>query len=197
MKKVFNKSTLVALMLVTLSASATPDSSLNYVDDVIPVAFGHVKEGTQIFIRDNQNYLLYKFEVEQTGEFSKMFDFSTLPDGEYFFELNEDHVIQFKPFKVVDGKVVFKESEKYTFFKPVISSKNEKVTLSWLTLKKDALEVKIYDKKEHLLYKERITKDNDIKRVFDLSQIKEKDFVFTISAGGKVFKKEISINKNK
>lgn len=197
MKKVFNKSTLIALMLVTLSASATPDSSLNNFDDSTPVVFGYIKEGTQIFIRDNQNYLLYKFKVDQTGYFSKIFDFTTLPDGDYFFEINEEHVIQFKPFMVVGGEVTFKEGENYTFFKPVISSKNEKVTMSWLTLKKEPLEVKIYDTKEHLLYKERITKNSDIKRVFDMSQIKVKDFVFTISAGGKIFKEQVSVNKNK
>jgi len=196
MKKVFNKSTLIALMLVTLSASATPESSSNYYA-ATPVVFGFVKEGTQILIRDHKNYLLYKFKVEQAGQFSKMFDFTTLPDGEYFFELNEEHVIQFKPFSVKGGEVTFKDIENYTFFKPVISLNKEKITLSWLTLKKEPLEVKIYDIKERLLYKERITKDSDVKRVFDMSQIKEKDFVITVSAGDKFFSKPISINKNK
>lgn len=194
MKKIINKSSLIALVLITLSASATSNSSSNYLDTT-PVVFTYVKEGTQILIRDIQNYLLYTFNVEQTGQFHKMFDFTSLPDGEYFFELNENQVIQIKPFSIINGKVTFNNDKNHTIFKPVIAPKESKVILSWLSLKNEPFEVKIYDNENLLLYTENIAKERDIKRVFDMSQINQKNFWFTIKAGDKVFTKQIKLNQ--
>lgn len=192
MKKILRKATFFALLLGTLSANATGTGLVS--EDATVVEFGFVREGSQIFIKDSQDYLLYKFKVKETGQSIKSFDFTTLPNGNYRFEVHEDRTIQIRPFEVTKGKVTFEELNDYTFFKPIITPKEDNITLTCFTLKNDPLEVTIYDEKDRLLYKEKITKNTNVKRVFNMSQVKDENVVFRVKVGDRNFSKRIVLS---
>ena len=194
MKNILKKATMLALVLGTLSVNAKV-TEINNSEDATVVQFGFVRKGAQIFIKDAQDYLLYKYKVDQTGQFFKSFDFTTLPNGEYFFEVHEERTIQIMPFEVAEGHVNFEEKDNYTVFKPVLRSIDSKVTFNWLTVKNDPLEVRIYDTKDRLLYKEKVTNKNEVKRVFNMSNAKNTDFVFTVKAGNRRFVERIELKK--
>jgi len=190
MKNILRKATIFALLFGTLSANATVTDKRS---DATVVEFGFVREGAQIFIKDTEDYLLFKFNVEATGQFIKSFDFTTLPDGAYRFEVHEDRTIQIKPFRVTQGVVEFNEATSHTIFKPILTPINDKVTLSCTTLNNDPFEVRIYDNKDRLLYSEKITKNSEVNRIFNMSQIKEDDVVFRIKVGDRRFSERIPL----
>ncbi len=192
MKNILRKTTLIALVLGTLSANAKVTDKVS--EDSTVVKFGFVREGSQIYIKDTYDYLLYKFEVKKAGQFIKAFDFSSLPSGNYKFEIHEDCTIQIKPFIINKGVVAFEKTSEYTFFKPVITPEEDKVTLTYLTLKNDPIEVKIFDNRDRLLYKEEVT-NNNIKRVYNMSQLTDESVVFTIKSGDRRFVERIELKK--
>ena len=52
------------------------------------VAIGLMISLSTLSIVDMQGLALYKEAIEQNGFYSKGFDLTTLPKGDYFFELN-------------------------------------------------------------------------------------------------------------
>ena len=191
MKNILRKATLFALLLGTLSTNATVTK--NDTDATI-VRFGFVKEGAQIFIKDAEDYLLHEINVEQTGHYIKSFDLTTLPNGVYRFEIHDEQTIQIKPFHINKGVAVFDETSDYTFFKPVITPFDNKVTLTCTTLNNDPFEVKIYDDQDRLLYKEKITEAESLKRIYNLSQVLDQDIVFKVKVGNRRFSERIAFS---
>ena len=62
--------------------------------------------------------------------YNKGFDLTSLPNGEYYFELDKDIEVQVIPFQVKMNKVEFLKEKETKFFKPIIRFKDNKILLT-------------------------------------------------------------------
>lgn len=201
MKKEVKKGILMVMMLSAMLSNATrPATFENKVEIKNSILSIHnVKQGQQLVIKDYYGIVLYKELIEKSGAYSKGFDLTALPNGEYYFELDRDIEIQVIPFKVYMNKVEFLKEKETKFFKPVIRFKENKVLLSRLSFDNKPLEVKIYYDYDNgysgyeLLHSEKFKDTRIVERVYALDKTKKGNYKVVVKTEGREFTESITI----
>ncbi|UCE92977.1 MAG: hypothetical protein JSV73_09150, partial [Flavobacteriaceae bacterium] len=109
MKNLARKTVLVLTLMMSLTVLAsnakveTKDKNRKLTN----VYFKNVEPGSQLIIKDLKGLILYKEAIENYGAYSKGFDLTNLPDGDYYFELDSDLKLVVIPFKVEKNDVEF------------------------------------------------------------------------------------------
>lgn len=161
---------------------------------VTSLSFSKVLEGSMLFIKDEKGLTLYKEAIQKTGEYSKGFDLTSLPDGEYFFELDTELKIVVIPFDVESSEVQFRKEEKNTILKPIVRVVDDKVLFSRTSFEGAPLEFKIYyaDNSDVVL-SEKFENETIIEKVYDFSESKKGEYLFIFKSNGRKFVKSVKI----
>ncbi|MGB1210221.1 MAG: hypothetical protein ACPG41_02290 [Lacinutrix venerupis] len=198
MKKAIKKSLLFVAVLVTMVNYASNVSPLNEDDNFkkTVLTLNNVKEGQQLLIKDNNQVILYKEAISKSGEYKKGFDLTALPNGDYYFELNKDIVIEVIPFKVKNNLVTFNKEDKTQIFKPFVTLKNNTLFVSSLSLNASPIEFVIYYKNgstTELIHEENIKDKVNIQKAYTLDATKKGDYVFVTKTQNRVFTNNINL----
>ncbi|MGB2684391.1 MAG: hypothetical protein WBC43_05175 [Olleya sp.] len=128
MKKIMKHILALAIVFATLSSNATEAVTFtNKEDGKTLLMFENVSQGDQLLVKDAFGIILYKESIEKSGQYNKSFDLTSLPDGNYIFELDKKHQIRTYPFKVDLSVVTFNKAKLTVINKPVVSAKNNMV----------------------------------------------------------------------
>ncbi len=183
MKKMKNlkKCLVVVMMLGTLINYANDKKNTTYVVEgkKVKVEFNAVKKGNKLTIRDSYDVIIFSQEIENSGNYSKIFNLSNLLKGDYTAELEKDFEIVIKNFSVLEGKVSFNGEKRV--FKPVIRTEKNKVLISKIDFNKEPLKVALYFNGE-VIYSETV-KDNSnvLNRVYKLSKEERGNYTVVIN----------------
>jgi hypothetical protein len=195
-----NQLTRKGLIAIALSVSLTgfANDLKNPIKEKEPkvtsMSFSKLYEGSKLLIKDNKGLTLYKEAIERTGEYSKGFDLTSLPDGEYFFELDTDLKIEVIPFDVESSEVSFNKEARSTILKPVIRVMDNKVLFSRTSFEAAPLEFKIYYiENSDLVYSEKFEDKTIIEKVYDFSESKKGEYLFVFRSNGRKFVKSVKI----
>ncbi len=164
-------------------------------DMEITLTLDNVKEGQQLYIKDIKGFILYNKTFKTSGSVNNTFDFSTLPNGVYFFEHEKAYQVKVIPFNVKDGEVRFSPNEK-VIYKPAVNVKNNIVYLSKLELdKKDVTVTLLFEKDNHydVINKEKFTDTANIQRAYNLSKKESGNYKVVVKANGREFVEYFSI----
>jgi hypothetical protein len=201
MKKEVKKGILMVTMLSAMLSSATGSATFEKKVETenSTLSIHNVKQGQQLVIKDYNGIVLYKELIEKSGAYTKGFDLTTLPNGEYYFELDKDIEVQVIPFKVYLNKVEFLKDKETKFFKPVIRFKENKVLLSRLSFDNKPLEVKIYYDYDNgfsdyeLIHSEKFKDTKIVERVYALDKTKKGNYRVVVKTEGREFTESITI----
>ncbi len=201
MKKEIKKSILFVAMMVTMIASATDIPSLKANIEVkkTTVSFVTVKKGQRLVIKDANGIILYKEKIKVSGNYAKEFDLTSLPIGDYVFELEKELEIQIIPFKVSLEGVEFIKEKQESFFKPFVRFKDNQILLSRLSVDNKPLNVEIYYNSEdglserELIYSETIENKKVIERIYTLLKEKKGNYKIVLTLDGREFSDSLSI----
>jgi len=202
MKKEVKTGILLVTMLATMLSNASkPEmAEKNFKIENTTLSINNVKQGQQLIIKDSNGIVLYKEMIDRTGVYKKGFDLTSLPNGEYYFELDKDMEVQVIPFKVAMNKVEFLKEKETKFFKPVIRFKDNKILLSRLSFNEKSLEVKIYYEDNSyygsdylLLHSEKFKDTKVIERVYELDKLKKGSYKVVVKTEGREFTESITI----
>ncbi len=190
-KTIIKKSIVAGLMLTALVGHAN-DINTNPINNInkTVITLNNVKEGNQLLIKDLNGIVIYKEAIKNTGTYSKGFDLTALPTGDYFFELEKDIEIKSIPFKVEEKKVIINSNET-TIYKPYVATKGKSVYVTKLALNKEPLSVKIYSEDGILLHSETINDKKTIEKAYKLAL--HGDYKMVLSSNGREYSKYISI----
>jgi len=195
MKKLIKRSFVIVVMLATMLSNANEVSSLTKekIKKVTNITFENVKQGSTLTIKDVNGLILFKELIEKSGEYTKGFDLTALPDGSYFFELEKEMQVKIMPFKVADNEVVFDKNEEYIINKPIVFTKDKLVYISKLTLNKEPLKVDIYFENDDLVFSEVLEGELNLDRIYDFSTSKKGGYKVVLRSEGRPFIKNIKI----
>ena len=196
MKNLVKNSLVVLGLFISLSSFANAGHELIKEKDskVTNMSFKSVEQGSNLTIKDAKGLVLYKESINRTGKYSKGFDLTELPNGDYYFELESELKIVLIPFNVTLSKVNFKKEEENTIFKPVLKVKDEMVYLSRPSFDKTPIAVKIYFSENYdLILSEKFEKESEVKRVYDFSKSKRGNYVFVFESNGRKYSRTIKI----
>ncbi len=156
------------------------------------VVIENVKAGNTLTIKDSYNVTLYKELIETSGLYTKGFNLTELPDGDYVFELEKDLEINMIPFNVTSNIVSFNKTDEATYFKPFIKQEKDLVYLTKLNLNEEATSINIYtyiNGDYELAHSEKMSKGQIIEKVF---QLEEGNYKIQINSGTKEYTKFIN-----
>ena len=196
MKKLTKKSVLVlGLFMSTLTyANREVEPIKEKEPTVTSMSFKKVKLGSKLSIKDRDGIVLYKESIVKSGDYSKGFDLTTLPNGDYYFELDSELEIVIIPFNVVSNQVVFKKEEKSTIFKPLVRVKDNIVFVSRVSYEESPIEFKIYYADNYdLVLSEKTENQNHLKKIYDFSKAKKGNYLFVFKSNGRRFTKTVKI----
>jgi len=197
MKTAIKKSlVLVALFLATtVSYGNEISGNTNNGKSVITnLTFKNVTKGSVLLIKDNNGLTLYKELIEKNGTYTKGFDLTTLPNGDYYFELNKDVEITVVPFKVEGSVVTFDKTGEAKFFKPVVWLNNNKVSISKMVFEDEILEIEILsDSSERIILDTIKRKGNVLGKIYDFSTSEKGTYIVIVKSNGRRFVNHVQI----
>jgi len=156
--------------------------------------FAKVSKGSMLLIKDFNGLVLYKEAIQESGEYSKGFDLTSLPNGEYYFELDTELEIVVIPFDVNSSEVNFRKEEKATIFKPMVRVKDDKVFVSRTSFESAPMEFKIfYALNSDVVLSEKFENEPFVERVYDFSGSKKGEYLFVFRSNGRKYVKSVKI----
>ncbi len=126
MKNYIKNSIVLVVLFTTILTNANDTFVLRNLNDnkTTMLTLLDVKQGNLLLIKDANGFVLFKENITNSGAFTKGFNFTTLPDGKYFFELKKGMEIEKISFMVKKKLVELKNkkvsaSKQATEIKPV------------------------------------------------------------------------------
>ena len=199
MKRLVKTSLVIVVMFAAMVSYANefPLLTKERAKFVKNITFENVKKGSLLIIKDSNEMILYKEFIEKSGTYSKGFDLTVLPNGNYYFELDKQVEIRVKPFMVKDSIVEFKKDEEYKIFKPVVYLKQDKVYISKFTFDNEVLDIKIFTADSHeFVLSEKIERKGDsdyLGKIYNFSTSEKGTYSIIINSAGRRFVKNIKI----
>lgn len=196
MKNLASKSLVVIMLAMSLTTQANEASKMFKEKEriVTNLHLNNVKQGSVLSIIDRNGLVLYNEAIKKSGDYSKGFDLTTLPDGDYFFELDSDLKIVVIPFKVKSEEVIFDKDAEKSIYKPVVRTKGEMVFVSKTAMAESPLSYKIYfAENRDLVHTEKIEASDDIKKVYDFSASQKGNYLFVFELNGRTYTKTVKI----
>ena len=197
MKNVMNNSKKVLIMVAIMATvfGYANDVKFKFVNSDAKrtvLTLGDVKAGNLFSIKDENGIVLYKESILSQGIYQKGFDFTDLPNGSYFFELDKDVEVTSIPFSIKDGIVTYEKTEAITSFKPVTVVKSDMVYITKLSLEQKPLEIEVYYdngdyKKYQLIYSETISNTKKIERAYKISNFEKGKYKIVYKTEGRVY----------
>jgi hypothetical protein len=183
-------------MMASVMGYANTDNSLKKEKVRAVLTLTDVKKGHELVIKDTNLLVLYRESIVQNGTYSKGFDLTALPDGNYFFELEKDVKIVIMPFTVTANKVKFEKEKEAIIFKPIMRVVNNKLLVSRLSFEAQPLNVEIYyeasfRETSSLIFSEKIEDTKIIERIYELSKRKKGDYIIVFTTQGREFTERI------
>lgn len=195
MKKLTKRSLLLSGLMLSMMtfANGNIENSKERESKVTNISFDNVKRGSMLSIKDIKGIVLYNESIAKAGDYSKGFDLTALPNGDYFFELDAEFDIVIIPFNVVSNQVVFKKDEKLKIFKPNIRIKDNMVFVSRFSFEKSPIECNIYFADNNdLVRSERFNEETYSTKVYDFSNAPKGEYIFVFESEGRKFIKSIN-----
>lgn len=196
MKRLTKKSVVVLSLFASMLtfANGEIETIKEKEPKVTNMSFKKVKFGSKLSIKDSKGIVLYKEAIVKTGDYSKGFDLTTLPNGDYYFELDTELEIVIIPFNVVSNQVVFKNEEKSTIFKPLIRVKDDMVYVSRISYTESPIQYNIYyAASADLVLSEKVSDETHLKKIYDFSKAKKGKYFFVFKSDGRKFSKTVKI----
>ena len=196
MKKVIRKGVMILAIFATVSSYANKVSYTSTTNDTkkTTLRINNVKRGHQLLIKDTRGSIFYKEFIKDSGQYSKGFDLTSLPNGEYFFEIDKDVEIKTIPFKVISKEVIFDKEAEHTIYKPVVHKKDNLVYVSRVSFDEKPLEFKIYyEDNVEFIVKEKFINKKNIGRIYDFSKARQGNYRIIFKTEGRVFIENIKV----
>jgi len=195
--KTIKKSLLAVFMLTVFMGHATLSTpTMVHVNlKKTTLQLNNVKPGQKLVMKDQKGQVLYREPIEQSGVYSRDFDLSSLPSGEYSFELDQGFAILIVPFNVLNSTIVFQEQKKKLIIKPIISIEKNKVKIGRSPLTDAPIKVRIYFESEptEIIYRDEIEPAKKGFRTYTLQQDVSGQYRVVYESEGRVYTKQFKI----
>ena len=183
------------LMFAAIYASATEPVISVTGQKKIAVKIENISENTNLVVKDMNGYAFYKQTIEKSANgYVKIFDLTTLPDGNYQIEIEGSTKFTTFPIQIVDNKISSSLIAKTETFKPTIFEKGDKIIVSKFNPENKPLSVTIYNSNGDAVYQETLEGKLDLARIYNFSKA-QGNYTISMQSDDKSYTKTISIQK--
>ena len=137
MRKVLKRVLLIVVMVTTLMVKGNNVIvNINEKSKVINLEFKNNDGELRIIIKDGHGEILHA-EKYKGLKFSKTFDFKSVPNGDYYIEVEGETKVKVFPLAISRKGVELIKNEEAVYFKPIIRRVEDKLFISKLNLKQE------------------------------------------------------------
>ncbi|MDP2060950.1 MAG: T9SS type A sorting domain-containing protein [Flavobacteriaceae bacterium] len=191
MKKDIKYYLIVIALFGVLQISAT--EKVNPVNDgntsakTIRLSASLLQPFSNLKIVDEFGVVLYEETLKNSLETGKQINFSRLPAGNYFLEMDAAIKQVIIPLQVSDQEAILKLELKTEVFKPFVKLSGTSLLLMNFNPEQTPVTVSIYDELGQLLFEETITDSIELKRNYNFSKVESGNYSLQVKKNGKVF----------
>lgn len=195
------KRSLLTLALLTLLASNAMNNETNLYNNkiivkgkLIDLNLKFTDGGLKVNVKDDFGFVLYN-DTYIGSEFARKFDLTSLPNGNYYFEIEGQTKIITIPFKVNSSNVDFQKEEESIFYKPILRMEGDSIYISKVTFNNEPFKIELYDNDSHLLYEEELKGAISLDRKLNISKLESGEYKFMMISKSRVFEQIVKKKK--
>lgn len=146
-----------------------------------------------VTISDQDGNVLKSETVESAPSFTKRYDFSRLPEGDYTFSVSKTLMEKVQPFTITKKEVVVDESKAIDKFSPMIRTTANHLDVNLLLSGAADVKVIISNAAGDKVFGEKVASDRVFNRRYNLAALTAGEYTFEIKTEGKVFYKTFEV----
>ena len=143
-------------------------------------------------IYDAEEKLIFTEKTESPKGLYRTYDLRALPDGTYFLEAESNNKIANYEILVLGNTAVLSANAISEVYKPSFVNKKGLVWVTVLNMDKSPVNIKVYDKANNEVYDSDVMVDQNVKKVFDITKIKDEEYTFVMTYKNKSFSKTLA-----
>lgn len=180
--------------IITSAMSNDPSVKVSLIDSKrINLSLQNFDGKIDVYVKDEKGVILYDENFEGI-DFSKKFDFNSMPVGDYIIEIDGQTKIKVVPFTVSKKGINFNEDAKSYIFKPVVRVDRNNVFVTKLALDNQPMQVDIYDVHGNLLHREELKGTINLARKFNISMLEKGEYKLVMKTENRIFSKNLKKN---
>jgi len=145
---------------------------------------------TRISLQDTNGEMVYKEQIASVSTYTKQFDVTSLPKGNYTLIVEDDFKRQSAKISVADQLVA--EFDELYFF-PLIVQDGKYITVSKIASANERLSVVIYDVNDKLLFSEVLQGQDFLGKRFDFSKAPKGTYKIFLASNGHALNRRVVI----
>lgn len=138
-------------------------------------------------IKDQQGNVLHREVVDQCDVYAKKYDFSNIPNGEYFVELKTEEGVTSESILLEAGKANAR------YFKPAVEVEPGLVKVAFINRIDTPVSLKLYNEGGRAVYEEIEPSEEKFAKGLDLTQLNAGQYSLTILGDDYVYSRTINI----
>ena len=187
MKKII-KNGLVFIIIIGLGFNANAIEG-NSIETTTIVA----NEGTTVTVKNQNGKVIISEQLTTSEDLSNSAILGHLSDGIYTLELDNGLEIEITPFVVEDASIDWRSNKKESVYKPIIQFDGKHVLFSRLSLTKEPMVIRVYNKRNRIVFTETIKNQIESQRVYDFSKMDDNNYKMIINSNDRIFYKTINL----
>lgn len=187
MKKII-KNGLVFIMIIGLGFNANAIEG-NSIETTTVVA----NEGTTVTVKAANGKVIISERLTTSEDLNNSAILGNLSDGTYTLELDNGLEIEITPFVVENASIDWRLNNKESVYKPIIQFDGERVLFSRLSLTKEPMVIRVYNKRNRIVFTETIKNQIEAQRVYDFSKMDDNNYKMVISSNDRTFYQTINL----
>ena len=196
MNKVIKLGLLSAALLATVVANASDKLNVKVASKaskMLSISLTEVANSETLHIKDFQGQILFSETLAKTDVYTKIFSFSTLPEGLYFVESRSEEKIQVTPVVVNMNSVDLVDRAAKTFTAPKITLEEGVVNVFVHNENKVPVSILVYDEQGLLLSEAENNTNTLVLGHYNTSNLHTEKIIVSISEGDYNFIEEIKL----
>ena len=196
MKKVIKLGLLSAALLATVVVNASEKLNVKVASKsskMLSISLTEVEKGEVIYIKDFAGEILFSEKLAKTASYTKVFSFSTLPEGLYFIESKTEEKIQSTPVLVNADSVNLVDASAKTYTAPQVSFNGDVMKVLVRNYNNAPVSIAIYDELGTLISKSTNNTNTLVFGHYNIAKLGSENITVSVTEGDYNFVKEVKL----
>ena len=196
MKNLIKKGLLSLGLLASVAVNASNKLNVKVASDnskILSISLMEVVAGEKVYIEDIKGEVLFSEDLQESKEYNKVFNLSSLPVGLYFIGTKEDKKIEVTPIVVSEDGVSLVENSTKTYLAPELTIEEDVLRITVRNYNKEEVSIAIYDESGTLLDSTESNTNTLVFGSYELSELGSKTITVSVTDGEYNFTKEYKL----
>lgn len=184
---------LTLLLSMSLQAADKVEVAKNNKTSVV-IEATETKEGDEVMIRNQRGEVLYREQLDASGTYKKILQFSLFDNGVYIISFeNDDKVTHYNVIKEDQGIKLLEVNKDLHDFKPIVKRNDDLAHIFFTNANLNDVELRITDDSGEELSSTKFEEELIIKRSYDLSRLPSGKYSLMIKVGEQSFTRVLNV----